>query len=64
MSPTWAASRFVSEKRRVRAPEGSRVASWLVVKVVMGVGQRARVEGGGGKTLIGVRRVSRSVIVS
>jgi len=48
MSPTCAASGFSGEKRRVRAPEGSRVVSCAAVRVVRGVGQWVRVEGGGG----------------
>lgn len=49
MSPTRAASGLVREKRRVRAPEGSRRGSWWVVKRVrMGDLQSVVGEGGGG----------------
>ena len=47
-SPTLAASGFVRAKRRVRAPVGSRMASWAACRLLMGSGKSLRVEGGGG----------------
>ena len=48
ISPTLAASGFVREKSRVRAPVGSRMAIWAACRSLIGSGKRLRVEGGGG----------------
>jgi len=47
MSPTFAASRLVLEKRAVRAPVGSRREIWSVVRALRGSLKRAAREGGG-----------------
>jgi hypothetical protein len=52
MSPTFAASGFVREKRRVRAPEGSRVEIWVFVMRATGSGHFLRGEGGARRTFI------------
>jgi hypothetical protein len=52
MSPTFADSGLVREKRFVRALVGSRVVIWDAVKALMGSLQAAATEGGGGITFI------------
>lgn len=47
-SPTLAASGLFLERSRLRAPVGSRMASWAVCTSLMGVGKFLRVDGGGG----------------
>lgn len=59
MSPTWTRSGLVGEKRRVRAPVGSRVVSWARVRVAMGSGQSLVVLRGGGTTGIFLRLDSK-----
>lgn len=59
MSPTLARSGFEGEKRRVRAPVGSRREIWSEVILAMGSGQCLRAEGGGGATAIFLRPSSK-----
>ena len=58
MSPAWTRSGFVGEKRRVRAPEGSRVEIWMVVRWAIGSGQCFVALRGGGTTGIFFRPTS------
>lgn len=62
MSPTRAASRFVLEKRLVRAPVGSSMAIWDFVTSCIGSFHTARTEGGGGRTFM--RRLTAYISVS
>ena len=48
MSPTFADSVFSFEKRLLRAPVGSRIAIWVLVKSSNGSLHTALAEGGGG----------------
>jgi len=58
ISPTFAASGFVREKRRVRAPVGSRAVVWEAVRSEMGSGHFLIGEGGGAWTFMDLVCVS------